>query len=209
MYNCIFSGHCTNLSCDKSCPTLDESTYLVDRNHIPMSSDVFNAPPDKLNKYIKLLEQADGNQHTLITNDTVRAAELLTYCSICQNWKGSRLHCTVYNLKFSQYVEAIQNSWSSKVETEQLEYMKIWASSAKVLIISNIDYVNFRDFQCQTLLTLLQTRASSEYTTVIVSPPTTMLVGEGQFFQRLCVLLSAEGKKTDDTSEQQKGGNIR
>lgn len=209
MYNCIFSGHCTNLSCDKSCPTLAESTYLLDRNHIPMSSDVFNAPPDKLNKYVKLLEQADGNQHTLITNDTVRAAELLTYCSICQNWKGSRLHCTVYNLKFSQYVEAIQNSWSSKIETEQLEYMKIWASSAKVLIISNIDYVNFRDFQCQTLLTLLQARASSEYTTIIVSPPTRMLVGEGQFFQRLCGLLGAEGRKTDDTSEQQKGGNIR
>ena len=139
-----------------SCPTLAETTYLLDRNHISMSSDVFNAPVDKVNAYSKLIEQVQGNQHTLITNDTVRAAELLTYCSICQNWKGSRLHCTVYNLKFSQYVESIQNSWSSKVETEQLEYMKIWASSAKVLIISNIDYVNFRDFQCQTQFPLPQ-----------------------------------------------------
>lgn len=211
MYNCIFSGHCTNLSCDKSCPTLAETTYLLDRNHISMSSDVFNTPPEKLNQYMKVLDKSSGTHHTLITGDTVKAAELLTYCSICQNWKGSRLHCTVYNLKFSQYVEAIQNSWSSKVETEQLEYMKIWASSAKVLIISNIDYVNFRDFQCQTLLTLLQSRASSEYTTIIVSPSVSMLVGDGQFFQRLCGLLSAKDKSTDETEKasNQKGGSTR
>lgn len=209
MYNCIFSGHCTNLMCDKSCPTLAETTYLLDRNNISMSSSVFNADKDKLNKYSKLLENIQGKQHTLITSNTVQAAELLTYCGICQNWKGSRLHCTVYNLKFSQYVEAIQNSWSSKFETEQLEYMKIWAASAKVLIISNLDYVNFRDFQCQTLLTLLQSRASNEYTTIIVSPLTSALVGDGRFFDKVCNLFNAQGCCTNETSDGQKGGNRR
>lgn len=189
MYNCIYSGHCTQPMCDKSCPTLAETTYLLERNNISMSSDVFHATKDadtnkQLKKCINILNKYEGKLVTAISNDTVRVSELLTYCGICQNWRGSRLHCTVYNLKYSQYVEALKDSWSSN-KTEQLEMMKIWASSAKVLIISNLDYVNFRDFECQTLLTLLQSRASSEFTTIIVSPPVTNLVGSSNFFNRL------------------------
>lgn len=189
MQNCIFSGHCSQQVCDKSCPTLAETTYLLERNNIAMNSDVFHADVKQVAKYSSMLESCDGKLKTVISKNTVQDADLITYCSICKNWKGSRLHCTVYNLKYSQYIEMLKKSWSAKSETSELEYMRIFSSAAKVLIISNIDYVNFRDFECQTLLTLLQSRAGSEFTTIIVSPPTSSLVGDSPFFGRLTEII--------------------
>ena len=189
MQNCIFSGHCSQQVCDKSCPTLAETTYLLERNNIAMNSDVFHADVKQLAKYSSILESCDGKLKTVISKNTVQDADLITYCSICKNWKGSRLHCTVYNLKYSQYIELLKKSWSAKSETSELEYMRIFSSAAKVLIISNIDYVNFRDFECQTLLTLLQSRAGSEFTTIIVSPRTSSLVGDSPFFGRLTEII--------------------
>ena len=185
MYNCIYSGHCTQTMCDKSCPTLAETTYLLERNNIAMSNSVFNRLSD-VDVYSNILTRSEGKLSTIQSDNTVRAADMLTYCGICQRWRGSRLHCTVYNLKLSQYLESIRQSWSTKSDSEDLEYMKIWASTAKLLIISNIDYVNFRDFECQTLLTLLQSRAGSEFTTIIVAPAKISdLVGSGGFFGTL------------------------
>ena len=182
MYNCIFSSHCCETVCDKSCPTLAQTTYLLERNGIEMNSEVFKCPQPKLDKFEKVLEQSEGKFNSYISNDTVNDAELLTYCSICTHWKASRLHCTVYNLKYSNYLDLIKQSWGNYSESSELEYMKIWASTAKVLIISNIDYINFKDFECQTLLNLLQTRAGKDFTTIIVSPETKYLVGNSRFF---------------------------
>ena len=189
MQNCIFSGHCSQQVCDKSCPILAETTNLLERNNILMTSEVFNTPKDRLEQFSSIVDSAEGKLRTVISKDTVRDADLITYCSICKNWKGSRLHCTVYNLRYSQYIDMMQKSWSSKSEPTELEYMRIFANSAKILVISNIDYVNFRDFQCQTLLTLLQSRASNGYTTIIVSPPVTSLVGDSPFFARLTEII--------------------
>lgn len=192
MHNCIFSGHCIQEICDKSCVSLAETTYLLERNNISMSSEIFRRDVKHIEWYVNMLNKAEGKLKTLICKSTVSSAELLTYCGICQKWRGSRLHCTVYNLKFSQYIEAIKKSWSMKSEPDELEYMRIWASSAKLLIISNLDYVNFKDFECQTLLTLLQSRESSDFTTILVSPAFSSLVGSGQFFVRLQAILKAD-----------------
>nr|DAJ50921.1 MAG TPA: hypothetical protein [Caudoviricetes sp.] len=194
MQNCIFSGHCSKQVCDKSCPTLAETTYLLERNKISMNSEVFHADPKRLVKMANIVDSSEGTLRTVITKNTVQDADLLSYIAICRNWKGSRLHCTVYNLRYSQYIEMMKKSWSAKSETSELEYMRIFSSSAKVLIISNIDYVNFRDFECQTLLTLLQSRSSGEYTTIIVSPPVTSLVGDSPFFGRLTEIIKEATK---------------
>lgn len=154
-----------------------------------MNSAVFRADINQIAKYSSMLESCQGKLKTVITKDTVQDADLITYCGICKNWKGSRLHCTVYNLKYSQYIEMMKKSWSTKSEPTELEYMRIFSSSAKVLIISNIDYVNFRDFECQTLLTLLQSRSGSEFTTIIVCPPISSLVGDSPFFGRLTEII--------------------
>lgn len=195
MYNCVYSGHCFEYTqCDKSCPVLAQTSYLLERNGIGMNSDVFKAKPELIDKYSNLLAKCKGSIRTVIEpNATTFAADLLTYCGICQTWKGSQLHCVTYNLKFSRYLDALQKSWNSGGgQPSDADYMKIWADSAKILIISNIDYINFKDFQCQTLLTLLQSRMNSELTTIIVSPPISSLVGDGPFFDRLHDMLKKQ-----------------
>lgn len=186
MQNCIFSGHCMECRCDNSCPTLVQTTYLLERNEISLNSSVFKTDPVKINSTLSMLNNAKGKFNVVIDkSDTAVKSDLITYCAICQNWRGSQLHCVVYHLRFSRYVEEIQKSWS-KNESEDLEYMRIWVKSSKVLIISGIDFVNFKNFQCQTLLELIQSRNSNpDNTTIIVSPPLSSLVGEGLFFNKL------------------------
>lgn len=185
MNKCMFTGHCIKSMCDQSCPAFVESSFLLEQNGIGINSNVFHADPVLLTKYNKIVENSEGKLQTVIAKNTNSVAELLAYCGVCKYWKGSRLHTTVYNLKLSQYLEGIQNSWSNASNQDDLEYQKIWVSKAKLLIISNIDFVNFKDFQCQTLLTLLQSRDKPEFGTIIVSPPTQSLVGGGLFFNRL------------------------
>ena len=185
MHNCIFSGHCIKTSCDQSCPSLVESTFLLEQNGIGLNSNVFHADPALLTKYSKIVEDCEGKLQTIIAKNTNSVSELIAYCGICKYWRGSRLHTLVYNLKLSQYLESIQKSWAGSTNTDELEYQQIWTSKAKLLIISNIDFVNFKDFQCQTLLSLLQSRDKPDMGTIIVSPQTQSLVGSGLFFARL------------------------
>lgn len=190
MYKCIFSGHCVESQCDKSCPILAQTSYLLDRNEISMNNAVFRMGQSSINKYTSILAQCKGNIKTVVTTlPTSTVADAITYCSICETWKGSQLHCTTFNLKFSKYIEQLQKSWSYNNDSNQVDYLKIWATSAKVLVISNIDYVNFKDFQSQTLLSLLNERINPDLTTIVVSPILTSLVGEGPFFAKLVDLL--------------------
>lgn len=196
MYNCIFTGHCIEDGiCNGSCPILAQTAYLLERNGIAMNNSVFKMSAEEIAKYSNLLSIAHGRIASVVVSGrtfTNQAADALTYCAICDNWKGSQLHCTTYNLKFSQYIESLQKSWSSANSDETSSYMEVWATQAKVLIISNIDFVNFKDFQCQKLLSLLQVREGTDMTTIIVCPPISSIVGEGRFFGRLTDILNRQ-----------------
>lgn len=198
MYNCIYTGHCTeDQNCNTSCPVLAQTSYLLERNDIKMSSPVFKMSDAELKKYSHILNESAGRTTSVIVDSgdfTNQTADALTYCAICENWRGSQLHCTVYNLKFSQYIETLQSSWSfGNDSSDKVSQVKIWVANARVLIISNLDFINFKDFQSQTLLSLLQSRVGMDLTTIVVTPPpTTGLVGDGQFFNKLSLLLEKQ-----------------
>lgn len=183
MIDCIFSGHCMNAFCDKSCPTYTESNYLLDRNSIDMSSGAFVQGKESINYCETVLAQAEGKMVVVPSKSTTDLANNLTYCAVCHNWKGSQLRCAVYNLKFYNYLELVKKSWSATANTTELDYMNIFAKKAKVLIISNLDYVNFKNFECQTLLQLIHAR--NNLSTILVTPPISSLVGDGPFFGNL------------------------
>ena len=192
----MFTGHCTeDQLCNTSCPVLAQTSYLLERNGIKLTNPVFKMTEAEVTKYSGILAQAAGTTSSVVVSNgalTNQAADALTYCAICEHWKGSRLHCTVYNLKFSQFIETVKSSWSFNSENSEADMIKIWAANAQVLIISNLDFVNFRDFQSQTLLSLLQSRVSTDLTTIIVTPTISTLVGEGPFFSRLTDLLTKQ-----------------
>ena len=124
----------------------------------------------------------------LETKDTATITAALTYVSICKNWKGSRGSCVTYNLKFSQYLNSTKKSFSGGLSND-LEYTQIWIHTTKSLIISNMDFVNFKTFECQLLLQLIQDRnpfgSNTENTTIIVVPSISSLIGDGPFFDRM------------------------
>ena len=197
MYNCIFTGQCTDgYRCNPSCPILAQTSYLLERNDIKMTNPVFKLSKEYIDKCYDILDQSKGRIGTAIVSSgdfTNKAADALTYCAIAENWKGSQLHCTVYNLNLSQYIDLVWGTWSHDTESvAKLDQVNTWIKSAKVLIISNIDFMNFKDSQSREFLTLLQSRMSSECTTIVVSPPISSLVGDGQFFSKLTSILTRQ-----------------
>lgn len=195
MINCIFSAHCSELVCDQSCPMYVETSYLLERNGLSFSNPVFSKYRDKIDSITKFIDDNLNTLSTYVANkdmQTSEVADLLTYCSICKFWKGSQLHCTVYNLKYSKYLDEIKKSWNGKLDSESLDYMKIWAESCKVLIISNFDYVKFGDFESQTILNLIQSRRSDGFTTILVSPSISNIITSNSSFGTMFVKLLRE-----------------
>jgi len=160
----------------------------LERNNISLSNPVFNTAVQDLDRVISILNQSSGKFKVIVGDDTSAIAMLVTYCAICNNWQGSRLQCNVYNLKFSNHVDAIQKSWNYKNSPEALEYEQIWSQTAKILIISNLDFVQFKDFQAQTLLNIIHNRKDGGLTTILVIPDPDKLIGSGSFFQRMKIL---------------------
>lgn len=190
MNTCIYSGHCCDIECDQSCPALAETSYLLSRNELKLSNPIFkNSSSTQIEKCMNVIESSKLLQ-TVRVADTVFYSDLITYCGICKYWKGSRLHCTVYNLRYSQYIDDVKKGWSSKSDASKAEYEEIWSKGAKLLVVSNIDFVNFKDFECQKLLELLQTRGREGLHTIVVAPTDlSSIVGSGPFFSRVDSLL--------------------
>ena len=183
MYNCIFAPYCIRPSCDKSCPTLAETSYLLERNRIDITNPVFRVEPEAADIACRTLSSCEGQVVTCVSpGNPEGTADVFTYCAICQNWRGSRLHCVVYHLNFARYIELIKSSWSTSAKSEELEYMDIWIKTSKVLIISGFRYMRFNDFECQTMLGLLDARRVKQQTTVVVSPSISSLVGNSTDF---------------------------
>lgn len=187
--SCIFNQHCTEYTCDKSCPSFVETTYLLDRNKIPITSPVFLSPQKDIQYVDRILSNKDRMLVTIVNDNTISMANLVSYIAICKNWHGNRLHCNVYHLRFSSYIDNLQKSWGYREIPESLEYEQIWMESAKILVISNIDFIQFKDFPAQTLLNIIHNRMANQLQTIVVSPKTSSLVGSGAFFSKLQNLL--------------------
>lgn len=181
---CPFADQCTDQVCDGSCPKQAEFTYLLERNRIDLRSSVFQTSEAKI-ELAKSVLHTDKRLIVVESETTIDTSNLLTYIACCEKWRGNCLNCSVYHLNFSAHLDMEQQSWSMKTLSESFEYEKIWMDYAPILIISNFDYIQFKDFQAQTLLNLIHSRERDCKTTIIVSPKINNLVGKGQFFDLL------------------------
>ena len=188
--DCPFKQYCRRTICDNSCPPLVEFSYLLERNKMSCNSSVFEISPKMLSDVSEWLTAAPNSYSVVISPDTIDMASRLIYAAICTHWKGNCLRCAVYHLNFSEYLDDVQHSWSVKEMPEAFEYEQIFIAKAKLLVISNIDYVKFGDFQAQTLLNLIHTRKTNGLQTIIVSPNLNTLVGSGPFFERMKTVLT-------------------
>lgn len=194
MRDCIFTSHCIEAFCDKSCPIFAEISYLLERNNLLNNDKIYQISKKDINNMLGMLSKSEGHTSTVVVpqgRNSIEYSDLLTYCAICKYWKGNQLHVNVFNLRYSSYLEKLKKSWSNNSEDEDLQYLDIWTRSSKVLLISGFDYVDFKDFESQTLLTILQERQANNLTTILVSPPISSLIStkSSVFFSALKRLL--------------------
>ena len=191
MNNCIFAAHCMESYCDESCPIYTEISYLLELNKIDITNPVLMSTKTDIEKAVRVLDNSYKQVKIVKVSNTIAISNLITYCAICQNWKGNMLHANVYNLKFSSYIENEQKSFSSKAASDQLEYERIWIEHANTLIISSLDFVQFKDYKAQVLLNLIHNRINDNLTTILVCPRQSLLGdAHSTFFNRLNQILS-------------------
>lgn len=185
MVDCIFEEYCSECTCNHACIVMGQSSYLLELNSILHNSSSRSMSAKDIDVLCKLYTDCAERQiGVVISKETLKLASDLTYISVCKTWEGSQYHSRTYRLSFSEYINKLQKSWSAGID-DSIEYMQIRADSAAVLIIYNIDYINFKDFHSETLLQLITRRQTKGLTTIIVSPKTTELIGSGQLFNRM------------------------
>lgn len=185
MNDCIYSPYCTRKQCDLACTVRAESSYWLNRCQIPMYSSVFKSPIESIQLTRNIITKNIGKVNSVFVKNTVSASDLYCYCCICMYGQHKAFSNGIYNLNFSEYLEETKRSWKLAEEPESLEMMRIWTNSAYFLVISHLDYVQFGDFECQTLLRLIQDKEKQQTTTFIIVPKDDPLIGKGHFFPRL------------------------
>lgn len=195
---CPYTGHCIKPECTMACVEYGEMTYLLERNGIEKTNSVFNRSPKILRDGMSVLHESEGKLTYLVSDHVKETSDLLSYLAICENWYGNRLHCCVYHLDFYKFLEQTQKSWSMTSMPDDLEYSQIWMNSAKILVISNFEFVQFKDFQAQTMLNIINSRMNDGKTTILVGPPLASLVGVNGsvFFARLRDMLGKAVHRT-------------
>lgn len=188
--DCVFDSYCTRTLCDRACPRWAQMDYLMMRNGLTSKSRPFMMKMSSLQKYVDLFEESEGSTVVVECNDPVKVAEALSYVAVCNSWNGSAMRVKAYHLLYSSYIQETQASWNGK-KSDDLEYKEIWSRSSNVLVVSDLDYVNFKDFQSQTLLQLMQDREREGKTTFVVVPKLGSLAGSGKMY----VLLTSKLRK--------------
>lgn len=189
--SCPFKQYCRKAICKNVCADWAEIQYLLERNNLDKNSEIYSTSAKDFQKLSEWLTAASTTHRVVISDNTVDTASRLTYAAICQYWKGNAFHCAVYNLNFMEYLNRTQQSWAGGND-EDLEYINIFIQKAKVLIISNIDFVQFKDYQAQMLLNIVNNRKIYNQSTITVAPKLNSLVGSGTFFARMKEIFGKE-----------------
>ena len=190
--SCPFKQYCRKSVCKNVCADWAEIQYLLERNNLDKNTEIYSTTAKDFQKLSEWLTAASTSHRVVISDNTVDTASRLAYAAICQHWRGNAFHCAVYHLNFMEYLNRIQQNWGSSTTDEELEYINIFIQKAKVLIISNIDYIQFKDFQAQTLLNIVNNRKIYQQSTITVAPKLNSLVGSGTFFIRMKEIFGKE-----------------
>lgn len=187
-HNCIFSSYCTKSYCDLSCPKNAIMQLLLEKSGIEAASVLSKLTPKIAIQCHELLNIASGNLITIETKtfdcSTIEAAEILCFVGMCDMCEKHGSSISVYNLKYGKYVQMLKDSWTHG-SNQSLQEMQAFISTSKYLIISGLDYIIFKDFECQTLLNLLQDRDKINNGTFVILPEIQQLHGSSVFFPPL------------------------
>ena len=182
--DCPFSPFCGADICDRSCPKWAQISYLLMRNGLTLSSIPFSMKDSALRRYTDIYDTGKGLTNVLMSTDTLKASEVMSYICVCNRWNKSAMRVKAYHLVLSSYVDGLKSSFGDSLP-DDVAYAQMWSKSCDDLVISGLDYMNLKDFACQILLQLLQDRERNGKTTFVVTPDISTLVGSGDMFKLL------------------------
>ena len=197
---CPFSSQCERAFCDYSCGKNVLFDVMMKKSEIK-PQDV-GAISVKLRDKVKQdLAKFKGSTIYITAN---RGSKMLgdiyawlAACKLCPYY-GSDV--TVYHLKYSKYLEQLRQSWATKYEPEELIEATCFINTARVLVVSSLEYVQYKDFESQTLFSLLGERSyNRDFTTIVIGPDINTWLGphitRSQFANRLGIMLEEAVKE--------------
>lgn len=197
---CPFSSQCERAFCDYSCGKNVLFDVMMKKSEIK-PQDV-GAISVKLRDKVKQdLAKFKGSTIYITAN---RGSKMLgdiyawlAACKLCPYY-GSDV--TVYHLKYSKYLEQLRQSWATKYEPEELIEARCFINTARVLVVSSLEYVQYKDFESQTLFSLLGERSyNRDFTTIVIGPDINTWLGphitRSQFANRLGIMLEEAVKE--------------
>ena len=197
---CPFSSQCERAFCDYSCGKNVLFDVMMKKSEIK-PQDV-GAISVKLRDKVKQdLAKFKGSTIYITANHGNKMLgdiyAWLAACKLCPYY-GSDV--TVYHLKYSKYLEQLRQSWATKYEPEELIEARCFINTARVLIVSSLEYVQYKDFESQTLFSLLGERSyNREFTTIVIGPEINTWLGphitRSQFANRLGIMLEEAVKE--------------
>ena len=175
---CPFNNSCIKTVCDMSCAQRSEIEHWMNRCGIKLTNPSIQANRREINTAARVLDATQeaakirnsgfANIGVLSTKNAQYMADLVAYVAICKYCQTNGFYNGVYKLNFSKYLEDIKSSWNNRSDSTSLEDVKNWINSARFLIITNLGFVRFGDFESQTLLNIFQDRYDSDKFTIVV-----------------------------------------
>lgn len=197
---CPFSSQCERAFCDYSCGKNVLFDVMMKKSEIK-PQDV-GAISVKLRDKVKQdLAKFKGSTIYITANRGNKMLgdiyAWLAACKLCPYY-GSDV--TVYHLKYSKYLEQLRQSWATKYEPEELIEARCFINTARVLVVSSLEYIQYKDFESQTLFSLLGERSyNRDFTTIVIGPEINTWLGphitRSQFANRLGIMLEEAVKE--------------
>lgn len=197
---CPFSSQCERAFCDYSCGKNVLFDVMMKKSEIKpqdvgaISVKLRDKVKQDLAKFKGCTIYITANRGNKMLGDIYA---WLAACKLCPYY-GSDV--TVYHLKYSKYLEQLRQSWATKYEPEELIEARCFINTARVLIVSSLEYVQYKDFESQTLFSLLGERSyNREFTTIVIGPEINTWLGphitRSQFANRLGIMLEEAVKE--------------
>lgn len=197
---CPFSSQCERAFCDYSCGKNVLFDVMMKKSEIKpqdvgaISVKLRDKVKQDLTKFKGSTIYITANRGNKMLGDIYA---WLAACKLCPYY-GSDV--TVYHLKYSKYLEQLRQSWATKYEPEELIEARCFINTARVLIVSSLEYVQYKDFESQTLFSLLGERSyNRDFTTIVIGPEINTWLGphitRSQFANRLGIMLEEAVKE--------------
>lgn len=197
---CPFSSQCERAFCDYSCGKNVLFDVMMKKSEIKpqdvgaISVKLRDKVKQDLAKFKGYTIYITANRSNKMLGDIYA---WLAACKLCPYY-GSDV--TVYHLKYSKYLEQLRQSWATKYEPEELIEARCFINTARVLVVSSLEYVQYKDFESQTLFSLLGERSyNRDFTTIVIGPEINTWLGphitRSQFANRLGIMLEEAVKE--------------